>query len=80
MSNPLWITVDGGNTFEGHQGHWTDCFYSNATRAVIEAYGTQVAPRDEETIEIREMTNEEVAKYPEAVPFRNNLIERYGEE
>lgn len=44
MSNPLWITVDGGNTFEGHQGHWTDCFYSNATRAVIEAYGTQVAP------------------------------------
>lgn len=79
MPNPIWITVDGGNTFEGHQGHWADCFYSNAMRANIEQYGTGVVERSEETIEIREMTDEELKKYPEAVEFQLFLLNQYGE-
>jgi hypothetical protein len=25
----MWITVDGGETFEGNQDDWADCFFSN---------------------------------------------------
>ena len=35
--NPIWIIVDDGNVFEGHQGHWADCFFSNATESAIRA-------------------------------------------
>jgi len=80
MSNPIWIKVDGGDTFEGHQGHWADCFFYNATSDNIQFYGTGFGNRSDETIEIREMTEEEVLKYPEAVIFRDMLIKEYGEE
>jgi hypothetical protein len=81
MPNPIWITVDDGDTFEGHQGQWADCFYACATRAMIEKHGTGFTfPPDQEKVEIREMTLFEVLTYPEALEFRKFLIEVYGEE
>lgn len=79
--NPIWITVDGGDVFAGHQGHWADCFFSNATESAIrDALETNSLFPDETcTFEIREMTDEEVAAYPEIIEFREILLKRYGE-
>lgn len=79
MKNPIWIVVDGGTTFEGHQAHWADCFFSNATQRSILLNGTGFSPREDELIEIREMTDEEVAKYPHIFSFVQRLIDQYGE-
>lgn len=35
---PIWITVEDGDVFEGHQLHWANCFFSNATRPAIESF------------------------------------------
>lgn len=78
LPRPIWITVDV-DTFEGHQGHWADCFYSNAVQAIIEQHGTGMCLRSEETITAREMTDEELAKYPEVVQVQLSLLSRYGE-
>lgn len=87
---PLWIIVDDGHVFEGHQLHWANCFFSNAVRASIEAFLNEpgAAHSPDERLHaadacckyvIREMTDEELAKYPEAVEFCKQLVEEYGE-
>lgn len=79
---PLWIIVDDGDTFEGHQGHWADCFFSNATRGAIEAFLNEPGTIHEQGVcckyVIREMTDDELTKYPEAVEFAQSLIDEYG--
>lgn len=90
-ARPIWIRVDGvcpetglleeGAVFEGHQGHWADCFFSNAYRREIEA-AAKTDPylnEDGTVVIIREMTDEELAKYPEALAFCEWLMEQYGE-
>lgn len=79
--NPIWIVVDGGETFEGHQGHWADCCFSNATESAIRFAldDGEIFQCERCVYEIREMTDEEVAKYPEALEFRETLLKRYGE-
>lgn len=62
MSNPIWIIVDYGDTFEGHQGHWEDNFFSNASRVNIKDFCKQQGM----VCEIREMTEAELLAYPEA--------------
>lgn len=81
MANPIWITLDGGDTFTGHQGHWADCFFSNATEATIRYVleNEQLFPGCETTFEIREMTDDELAQFPEAVQFCEWLVSEYGE-
>jgi hypothetical protein len=80
--NPIWIIVDNGDTFEGHQGHWANCFFSNSYESAIR----NTLDVDElfpgcgkHTYEIREMTDEELEKFPEALQFRENLLKQYGE-
>ena len=70
--NPPWFIVEDG--FEGHQGHWADCFFSNATIDNIIRYLNE----EGEKWELREMTDEEVAKYPEIIEFSKQLIVQYG--
>lgn len=83
MPRPIWITVveDGVVSFEGHQGHWADVYFSNATRGAIEYYLNDPTCTDAEhrTYTIREMTDEDMVQYPEAVRFVNYLIEQYCE-
>lgn len=75
---PIWITVDGGDLFEGHQGHWADTFFSNVTEAeIIRASKEDPFFRDCK-IEIRPMTAEELERHPEAIEFRKFLITEYG--
>ena len=69
MSRPIWISVDDGDTFEGHQLHWADCYFSNAYEDVIRDY----CEDDGSTVEIREMTDEEVAQYPDLLSFVESL-------
>lgn len=76
--NPIWIVVDDGEFFEGHQGHWADCFFTNAHQSEIEAFCSVGQFKDVKLV-ITEMTDEQVVKYPEAVAFRDWLIEQYGE-
>ncbi len=88
---PLWIRVDATNpktglleegaVFEGHQGHWADCFFSNSFRRMIEWSITNDPPFTDPgvTTVIREMTDEELIKYPEAVKFCEWLMNEYGE-
>lgn len=75
MTKPLWIIVDDGKTFEGHQGQWAACFFSNATRAAIEAFLND----GDYKYTIREMTSKELKKHPEALEFAQELIDEYGE-
>ena len=70
---PIWIVVE--DSFEGHQGHWADCFFSNAHEREIRAY----LEDENKSFVIREMTDEEIALYPEAVEFQKWLMETYGE-
>lgn len=68
--NPIWIVWEGA--FEGHQAHWADVHFSNATEAAIREFVADGA------LIIREMTDDEVIRYPEAVIFRESLIKEYG--
>ena len=80
--NPIWIVVDNGDTFEGHQAHWADCFFSNAIESTIRHVLETEAlfpGMDKSVFQIREMTDEELEKFPEAIPFREVLLKRYGE-
>jgi len=70
---PAYITVEGGELFQGHQGHWADCFFSNATRDEIENY----LKSDNQDYEIRDMTSEEILRMPEAIRFHKWLLETY---
>lgn len=72
--NPLWIIVDDGDLFEGHQGHWADCFFSNAEQSVILQYCLE----NGYTVTFRQMTDEEVVKFPEAVKAAALIEKRYG--
>ena len=78
---PIWIKIDDGDTFEGHQGHFANTFFANAYRSMIEAVlaNGSLFPGEEFTYEIREMTPEELAKYPEALEFCAELVAEYGE-
>lgn len=73
--NPWWITVDNGEIFEGHQGVFADCFFTNATLYNIKEW-CQDQKMD---LKFREMTAEELEKHPRAITFREFLIEKYGE-
>lgn len=75
MVNPIWIIVDDGDTFEGTQLHWADCFFSNAFRREIETFLDRMGWK----YEIREMTDEEVARYPDNAELVKQLMEEYGE-
>lgn len=82
--NPIWIILDNGDLFEGHQGHWADCFFSNSfEREIRNALENdnffQTGNDPKPTVVIREMTDEELARFPEALHFREMLLERYGE-
>lgn len=80
QTKPFWIIVENGDLFEGHQGHWADCFFSNATIDTIKAALDGKALFGEKVeYEIREMTDEEIQKYPESIDFTNWLKEEYGE-
>jgi len=79
MKNPYWIVVDGGATFCGHQGHWANCFNSDATIENIQHELTQ-GEFSGCDYEIRRMTASEVTRCPEAFEFREFLISKYGEE
>lgn len=74
---PIWIVLDGGDLFEGHQLNWADCFFSNATRRIIKEE-LERGNLKQESYSIREMTDEELAKSPEVVEFCKELIQRYG--
>ncbi len=79
--HPIWIVVGEGEEilFEGHQGHWADCFFSNSYEEMIR-HSLDSGELFQEVVPylIREMTEEEVLKYPEAIDFRQKLIEEYG--
>jgi hypothetical protein len=75
---PLWIVVDNGDTFEGTQEMWADCFFSDATKTQITSY--LLNDMVDSTWSIREMTDEEIAEYPSAVNFAVWLKETYNEE
>lgn len=80
-SNPIWILVTEGQDiiFEGHQGHWADCFFSNACESIIrESMDSGVLFKQVLPYVIREMTDDEVAQYPESLEFRQHLIQEYG--
>lgn len=80
--NPIWIIVDGGETFEGHQGHWAYSFFANAYEGAIRTTldVDELFPGcGKHSYEIREMTDEEVEKYPEALAFREWLLKEYKE-
>lgn len=78
MKKPIWIKVDGGDTFEGHQAHWADCFFSNAIESEIRSF-IEAGHLGDVTYEITEMTDEQFAEYPEALLFQQHLIAEYGE-
>lgn len=67
--------------FEGHQGHWADCYFSGSYRRMIE----KALRSDKKFTEpgvvvvIREMNDEELAKYPEAIATCERLMKEYGE-
>ena len=79
MDNPWWIVVDDGAMFCGHQGHWANCFFANATIGTIQACLTQGELAGSQ-YEIRRMTDKEVERWPESLEFRDYLISKYGEE
>jgi len=65
---PLWIIVDG--VFEGHQGHWADCFFSNASIVnILSALQTPNGQFSGVTWVIRPMTDEELTRHPEAMKY-----------
>jgi hypothetical protein len=81
---PYWITLGvGGDLFEGHQLHWADTFYSNATRYDIResiacGYGMGMGPGPLANSSYRDMTAAEIARYPDLIPFLITLIDNYG--
>lgn len=75
MKRPIWIEIEDGNVFSGHQGHWADCFFANATEATIRDY----AEENDWQIIITEFTDQELVDYPEAVEFQKWLMETYNE-
>lgn len=34
----MWIIVDDGDTFEGDENHWKNCFFSNPTEENIRKF------------------------------------------
>ena len=82
--NPIWISVDNGDIFEGHQGHWADCFFSNSfERQIRQSLDNdnffQTGDEPKPSYVIREMTDEELMKFPDALEFREYLLKQYGE-
>ena len=79
MENPLWIVVDDGMTFCGHQGHWANLYTDDATHDSIVHTLTQ-GELSGCGYEIRRMTDVEVKRWPAALEFREYLISKFGEE
>lgn len=79
MNRPIWIVVDNGEVFEGHQGHWAETFFSNATRAEIKRVLDDGVLFEPVTYEMREMTDSEVASHPGLGAFCDCLRDRYGD-
>ncbi len=80
MTNkPIWITIDGGDLFEGHQLHWADTFFSNATVAEIRDFLETDSSLAGATVRVREMTPEEVESHPGLKDFLQGLLDEYGE-
>jgi hypothetical protein len=80
--NPIWIIVkdiDDEIIFEGHQGHWGDCYFSNSYERMIRHELDNSFMFEECRYEIREMTDDELVKFPEAVKYQWWLLETYGE-
>ena len=75
--NPIWIKIDDGETFEGHQGHWQDTFFSNATALAIEEFFHDNPLFNGSTLEIRRMTQEEIEQYPEVIDICKHLTHQY---
>lgn len=78
-SPPAWIIIDDGHVFEGTQAHWANCFFSNATRKEIKRSFNEMDMLKNRKCEIRDMTDEEILKWPDAVLFHKWLLETYGE-
>ena len=76
---PIWIIIDNGEMFEGHQAHWADTFFSNATRLAIEYALQNDILFKGMSYEIREMTDEELKRYPGITKFTDWLFKEYGE-
>lgn len=71
---PMWIIIDDGETFEGHQGHFANTFFTNATRESIEEF----CDGEGFKLQTREMTPQELLMYPEAIDFEKYLHMEYG--
>lgn len=77
MERPLWIVVEDtfeGQTFEGHQGHWRDVFFSNATHDAIIAYCSDEGYK----FKISPMTPEQLEQFPEIIGIIKELNEEYN--
>lgn len=72
--NPTWIVVDNGSLFEGHQGHWMDCFFTNATLDIILEYCID----NQWPVLFRPMTDDELVRFPEINNTLSFLEKEYG--
>ncbi len=64
---PLWIIVDNGNVFEGHRGHWSDCFFTaDSIMDILSFLSEPDGQFAQFTWEIRPMTAEELERFPDA--------------
>lgn len=60
-----WIKVENGDVFEGHQLHWVNCFLVDEELDNIKAWCFE----NDWKIEVSEMTEEQLEKYPEIIMF-----------
>lgn len=75
MKKPIWIEVEGGDLFSGHQGHWMDCYFANGIESEIRSF----CEDNNWQYTICEMTDEELTEHSEAVGIQKCLMETYGE-
>lgn len=71
MTYPLWIVIE--DTFEGHQGHWRDIFFANATFDAIVAYCEDEGWK----FKISMMTPEQIEQFPEIFEIVKQINEEY---
>jgi len=71
-----WITIDDGETFEGHMGHWADCYGPLSTLDDVFVWvTTPSSPLYGSTAQIRNMTDEEVKAFPEIVEITRKYMQ-----
>lgn len=71
---PFWIYVEDGDFFEGHQGQWRDCFFSNATPENILLY----CLRERLEVKFKVFSDFDMETYPEAVKAAKKIEDEYG--